>query len=184
MSQAYTLRTSKGSALTHTELDNNFNSQLGTSSGVRFGALGIGVAESTTGTIVASSNITAYSSDERLKTKFTPIADAILKVMQLTGYEYDWNEELCAQVGFPFANKHEHGVKAQEVQKVVPDAVTLAPFDRDEEGASVSGENYLTVDYTRLVPLLIQAVKEQQETIQQQAVKLLDLEQKLNKLVE
>lgn len=183
MSQSYTTRAGKGSALTHTELDNNFNG-LGTSSGVRFGALGVGAAEGSAGTILATATVTAYASDARLKTNFTPIANAIGKLLELTGYEYDWNEEVCNKVNFPFINKHEHGVKAQEVQKVVPDAVTLAPFDRGEDGISVSGENYLTVDYTKLIPLLIQAVKEQQELIQQQAVKLLDLEQKLNKLVE
>lgn len=178
MSQSFTLRNTKGSALTHAELDNNFNNQLGTVANVRFNSLGIGVAESgTAGTILATSNITAYSSDERLKTNFTPIQNAIKKLMSISGYEFDWDEEKCGALGFNFANKHEHGVKAQEIQKVIPDAVSPAPFDRAEDGSSASGENYLTVDYSRIVPLLIEAVKAQQLQIQ-------ELEAKLDKLVE
>lgn len=184
MSQSYTLRTSKGSALTHAELDNNF-SALGISSGVRFGALGVGATEGAAGTILATATVTAYSSDERLKTNFIPIANAIEKLFKIGGYEFDWNEEVCAELEFPYINKHEHGVKAQEIQKVIPDAVSLAPFDQgDEPGVSKSGEHYLTVDYARIVPLLIEAIKEQQQIITSQENRLTILEAKLAKLVE
>lgn len=176
MSQSFTLRNTKGSALTHAELDNNFNNQLGTVANVRFNSFGVGVAESgTAGTILASSNITAYSSDERLKTNFKPIQDAIKKLMSISGYEFDWDEQKCAELEFNFANKHEHGVKAQEIQKVIPDAVSPAPFDRADDGSSASGENYLTVDYARIVPLLIEAVKAQQVQIEALEAKLATL---------
>lgn len=175
MSQSFTLRNTKGSALTHAELDNNFGG-LGTASGVRFGALGIGVAEGAAGTISATATVTAYASDERLKTNFTPIANAIEKLFAIGGYEFDWNEEVCERLDFPYINKHEHGVKAQEVQKIIPDAVSLAPFDRTEEpGESKSGEHYLTVDYARIVPLLIEAIKAQQLQIQKLEAKLATL---------
>ena len=56
------------------------------------------------------------------------------------------------------------GVSAQSVQRVLPEAVALAPFDYETsetgEITSKSGENYLTVDYSRIVPLLIEALKE------------------------
>ncbi len=45
--------------------------------------------------------------------------------------------------------------------------IELAPFDRNQDGTSKSGENYLTVKYDRLIPVLIQAIKEQQEKIEQ-----------------
>jgi trimeric autotransporter adhesin len=73
------------------------------------------------------------------------------------------------------------GLIAQEVQKVAPQAVDLAPFDTEitstphdisdknagniEEKKSISGNNYLTVKYDKLVPLLVEAVKEQQKQI-------------------
>ena len=54
------------------------------------------------------------------------------------------------------------GVIAQEIQEVLPEAVAFAPFDRDENDNSKSGENYLTVRYEKIVPLLIEAIKELQ----------------------
>lgn len=170
MPQSFTLR-SAGATLTHTQLDNNF-SGLGTGSGVRFSALGVGVNEGSAGTITASSNITAYSSDQRLKTNFSQIQDPIDKLMSIGGYEFDWNKDLCAQLGFNYINLHEHGVKAQQIQKVIPDAVELAPFDRDDTGGSKSGEYYLTVNYPRIIPLLIEAIKAQQVQIDELQAKL------------
>jgi hypothetical protein len=63
--------------------------------------------------------------------------------------------------------KRHLGVLAQDVQEVFPEVIELAPFDRNQDGTSKSGENYLTVKYDRLIPVLIQAIKEQQEKIEQ-----------------
>ena len=62
-------------------------------------------------------------------------------------------------------DKKRVGLIAQDVQKVLPEVVSLAPFDRDMEGKSRSGKDYLTVDYASMVPLLIEAIKEQQKQI-------------------
>jgi hypothetical protein len=43
---------------------------------------------------------------------------------------------------------------------VLPEAVKLAPFDNDGNDNSISGENYLTVQYEKLVPLLLESIKE------------------------
>lgn len=117
------------------------------------------------GTFSARSNITAYASDTRLKQNFKTITNAVAKVNQIGGYEFDWDTDLCKSVGFAPSHTHEHGVKAQEIQSVMPDVVTLAPFDDDGSGASKSGNDYLTVRYEKLVPLLIEAIKEQSRDI-------------------
>ena len=64
------------------------------------------------------------------------------------------------------------GVSAQEVEKVLPEVVTNAPFDTDQMDQSRSGENYKTVEYEKLVPLLIEAIKEQQIQIDELKEKL------------
>ena len=70
------------------------------------------------------------------------------------------------------------GVSAQEVQKVLPEAVKLAPFDKNDYGESISGENYLTVQYEKLVPLLIEAIKEQQTQVEELKKEINILKQK------
>ena len=114
------------------------------------------------GTMYATGNVIAYYSDMRLKTKTGEIIGALDKVNKLSGFYYTIND-LGKSLGFK-DEQVQIGVSAQEVQSVVPEAVSAAPFDisRDEEtmGKSVSGEDYLTVQYERLVPLLIEAIKE------------------------
>jgi hypothetical protein len=123
------------------------------------------------GEFYARGNITAYSSDQRLKNNFQPIQNSLDKLEQIGGYEFDWDMDKCRSLGFAPAQMHEHGVKAQEIQKVVSDAVTLAPFD-DNGGESRTGENYLTVKYERLVPLLIEAIKELNAKVEELKKKL------------
>lgn len=122
------------------------------------------------GNFACRGNVTAYSSDLRLKENFVKIDSAIEKLNLINGYEFDWKLNKCKELGFEPENSREHGVIAQEIQKVVPDAVTLAPFDieNDPEKGKLSktGENYLTVKYERLVPLLIEAIKELNETVE------------------
>jgi len=110
------------------------------------------------GAIFATGNITAYYSDARLKDFKGKIGDALYKVSQLNGYYYTENEKAEE---FGYNNKElQVGVSAQEVKAVLPEVVSAAPFDLDEKGESKSGENYMTVNYEKLVPLLIEAIKE------------------------
>ena len=130
-----------------------------TSTTVRFNSIGIGTAASgTTGEIRATGNITAYYSDKRLKKDIEPIDNALEMLMGIRGVRYVQNE-IAAAMGYndPAVQV---GVIAQEVQAVLPEAVTAAPFDIGMDGKSMSGEDYLTVRYDRIIPLLIQAVKE------------------------
>ena len=80
------------------------------------------------------------------------------KVKSLNGYLYVENE-LAKSWGFD-SGEQQVGVSAQEVQAVLPQVTAHAPFDRGTDGQSLSGQNYMTVRYDRLVPLLIEAIKE------------------------
>jgi hypothetical protein len=133
-------------------------------------SLGVGTAASgTTGEIRATNAITSFYSDERLKENITEIDNAIQKVMSLRGVTYTSNQ---LAESFGYTNKEEQvGVIAQDVEKVLPQIVKPAPFDiiSLQEGIEISrsGENYKTVQYEKLVPLLIQAIKEQQVMIEE-----------------
>jgi len=111
-----------------------------------------------TGAFTATGDITAYYSDDRLKINLGEITDALEKVKSLRGFNYIENS-LAKSFGFE-EDANQIGVSAQEVEKVLPEALRLAPFDRNAEGTSKSGENYLTVQYEKLTPLLIEAIKE------------------------
>jgi hypothetical protein len=94
--------------------------------------------------------IAYYSSDERLKENITPIPNALSKVQLISGNTYDWKEG--------FDNIHPHkgndvGVIAQEIEKVLPQVV----INRDN--------GYKAVDYEKIVPLLIEAIKELSDKI-------------------
>ena len=112
----------------------------------------------------ATGDITAFSSDERLKTKVGLIENPLDKVCSLTAFKYIHNET-ARQNGFTDDNVYV-GLSAQEVQKVLPEVVKPAPFDEGTsydvgKGKSKSGENYLTIQYERIVSLLVEAVKEE-----------------------
>jgi hypothetical protein len=130
-----------GSAnITITAAATNVNTQLA--------SLGVGTAASgTAGEIRATNNITAYYSDDRLKTKLGNIEDALAKVRTLSGFYYEANET-AQNLGYEAVR--EVGVSAQQVQAVQPEIVVPAPID----------DRYLTVRYDRLIPLLIEAIKE------------------------
>ena len=111
------------------------------------GALSATSGLSITGAITATGDITAGTSDDRLKDRFGNIPDALNKVLKLNGFYYTHNKT-AQQLGL--VNKGQRvGVSAQEVLKVLPEVIRDAPID----------ESYMTVDYARMVPLLIEAIK-------------------------
>ena len=125
------------------------------------GSLAVGTAATgTAGTILASGEITAYSSDSRLKLNVTKIDGALYKLSLINGVMFDWNVAKAETLGFNPAYTHDVGVIAQEIEAILPEAVRPAPFDRNEDGSSKSGDGYLTVQYEKLTALLIEAVKE------------------------
>lgn len=99
------------------------------------------------GNITASQNVFAtaffYSSDRILKTNIRVLEGALDKVLQLQGVSFDWKA-----TGEPSI-----GLIAQDVEKVYPEAV------------STDAEGIKSIDYSKLVAVLIEAVKEQQAEI-------------------
>jgi hypothetical protein len=121
---------------------------LNTGNNYQINSLGVGTAGSgTAGEIRATNNITAYYSDDRMKTNLGNIPDALAKLKTLNGFYYEANDVAQAM---GYEAKKEVGVSAQQVQAVMPEVVAPAPID----------DKYLTVRYERLVPLLIEAIKE------------------------
>ena len=115
-----------------------------------------------TGHLLASQNVYAYYSDERLKAKDGVIEDALGMIGSLDTFYYYENDK-AKELGHD-NDRRQIGVSAQQVEAIMPEAVAPAPFDlqSDNKGNkwSKSGEDYLTVDYPRLVPLLIKGIQE------------------------
>ena len=115
----------------------------------RFNSIGVNTnASGSAGDVRATGNITAYYSDERLKNFEGKIPNALEKISQLNGYYYTENET-AKSLGYNNPNR-QVGVSAQEVEKVLPEIVTAAPIS----------DEYKTVYYEKLIPLLIEAIKE------------------------
>jgi hypothetical protein len=110
------------------------------------GALGVGTSSPTTAGLIRATNdvIAFYSSDERLKDNKVLLTQALDKVNQLNGYEFDW----IPMVGIHENEGHDIGVIAQEVEKLFPEIVTT----RDN--------GYKAVKYEKLTAVLIEAIKE------------------------
>lgn len=119
-------------------------------------SLGVGTPSSNVGgEIRATGTITAHYSDERLKDIEGVIDNAVEKVLSINGYYFKENATAKA-LGYADDNR-QVGVSAQEVLAVLPEVVKPAPID----------SQYYAVQYEKIVPLLIQAIKELHQEIQQ-----------------
>lgn len=104
------------------------------------------------GDFTASGNITAYS-DIRLKTNIHPIQDALAKVQQMQGVSYERKSDGEKKIGFI----------AQDLQKVLPEVVIE------------NHDGLLSVDYGNIVALLTEAIKEQQQQIEDMKLEIKEL---------
>ena len=98
--------------------------------------------------IEASGDVIAFgSSDERLKDNITPISEPLYKLSKVGGYTFDWNDKQDTYKG------HDVGVIAQEIEEVLPQVVTTR------------GNGYKAVKYEKIVPLLIESIKELKQEV-------------------
>ena len=91
------------------------------------------------------------------------VDEPLNRLEKLRAVYYEQNE-LARRFGYQSTSRHV-GYLAQEVQDALPEAVAPAPFDSNKYGHSISGEKYLTVMYSKIVPLLVQSLKEQKDQI-------------------
>jgi len=125
---------------------------LTTTNDYRVNSLGVGTpASGVTGEIRAAYDITAYYSDDQLKTRLGYIENAVEKVRTLDAFYYEANETAQA---LGYVAKREVGLSAQQVQKIMPEITPPAPID----------DKYLTIKYERMIPLLVAAIKEMSDT--------------------
>ena len=121
-------------------------------------------------TIFCTGEITGFSSvsDETLKQDITPFTDALKVLGEISSYRFKWSEEM----GTGRAGKADIGLLAQEVEKVLPEAVYEAGFLGTED------ETIKTIRYERLVPVLVQAIKELESTVTALQARVKELEDK------
>jgi hypothetical protein len=136
-----------------TSIDGSAVTFTSTTQNSQFNSIGVGTAGSgTAGQIRATNDITAfYSSDASLKENVKTIDNALAKIEKINGVEFDWTDAFIEAQGGEddyFVRKHDIGVIAQEIEAVLPEVVATR-----EDGIKA-------VKYDRIVPLLIEAIKE------------------------
>jgi len=104
-------------------------------------------------------DFTAGYSDMRLKTHRGKIEDALDKVCTLDGFYYERNEK-AIELGYE-GGELRVGLSAQQVKEVLPEVIKSAPINTD------LGTDYMTLDYERIVPLLVEAIKELKEEVEE-----------------
>ncbi len=120
------------------------------------------------------------ASDERAKTNITPIASALSIVSKLRPVTYNFDFNKYPNMGLN--TEMEYGFIAQEVREVLPEIVRTKMLDAnacEEQGANGTNESndqeFVMMDYTRIIPILTKAIQEQQLLIEK-------LEQRINEL--
>tara|TARA_X000001388_G_scaffold58901_1_gene44310 strand:- start:663 stop:1832 length:1170 start_codon:yes stop_codon:yes gene_type:complete len=114
------------------------------------------------GKLMAENDVIAFASDKRLKENIVEISNPLDKIQQVRGVYFDWNQK-SKEEGFKAAReKNEIGMIAQEVEQIIPQAIEPAPFNKE----------YKTIKYDRLIPLLVECIKDQQKQIDELKNKL------------
>lgn len=116
------------------------------------------------GNMVASGNVSAYS-DPRLKENFKRVVNPLNILAQLDGGTFDWKHGIAHTQCK--AGKHDYGILADQVEAVMPEIVT--------QSIELDGESYRTVDYSKIVPVLIEAMKELNATVVRQGREIAEL---------
>ena len=129
------------------------------------GAAAIGGDLGAGGDVTGGGDVTAtafyYTSDRRLKENVLPIASPLEKVLLIDGVSFTWKKDGVKSLGFV----------AQDVEEVFPELVKT----------SAGEEGYKSVQYANIVPVLVEAIKEQQKQIAEIQEEVLQLKQNESK---
>ena len=100
------------------------------------------------------------SSDVRFKKNIVPLENSLEKILALRGVSYEWNEFINSIRDGYLLNVSIIGMIAQEVEKIIPQIVGTWKLNDDLEDAK-------SLEYQRIIPYLVEAIKEQQKQIDQ-----------------
>lgn len=126
-------------AITSTTITTN-NNTINAGTGSITGGIITGSTLRSTGDVVAY-----YVSDSRLKENKVPLSNSVERLQKIEAYSFDWkevDESICTRKG------HDVGLLAQEVREILPEAI----LERDN--------GYLSLDYIKMIPLLVSSIKE------------------------
>jgi hypothetical protein len=135
---------------------------------VRIGTAGTSVAAKLQvgGDIRATGEVVAYAaSDKNLKDNIQKIQSPLEIISKIGGYTFDWNKNQQTYTG------KDYGVIAQEIEEVMPELVITR-----ESG-------YKAVNYEKIIPLLIESIKEQQNAIVAQQTEIKELREVINNIL-
>ena len=120
------------------------------------------------GILHADNDVIAFSStissDRKLKENIRPLENSLDKVLTLEGVKFDWKDDK--------RDNDQLGFIAQDVEKVLPELV------KEVETLKVEGETHKVVNYDGVVPVLVEAMKEQQKLINRLEERIKELENK------
>jgi hypothetical protein len=112
------------------------------------------------GSITATGDVVAFStSDKRHKNTIVLISDALSKVSKLNGVTWEWNDDVDSVT----KETPKTGLIAQEVQEVLPEVV------------KERGDGFLALDYSKMMGLMVEAIKEQQQHIDNLTIQVEEL---------
>lgn len=156
--------TGSGTAFTVT---NHMTADLISVNGSGSNALNVanGITASTGQFTTINANSHSHVSDVRAKTRIKPLTNALDKIKRLVGIKYKMKTAAGTTEDFPTMDGYQYGVLAQDSALVVPSAVT---YDAEEDHENVNGwARAYGVDYGSLVAVLIEAVKELSERVEE-----------------
>jgi hypothetical protein len=109
-----------------------------------------------------------FLSDKNYKKNFAPLNNALAKVKQMKGWYYDWDTQKHPNLGL--SETRQLGFMAQEVSNILPEAVSKSP------------EGTVLMNYNAIIPVLTEAIKEQETIIESQKTTIESLEERVNRL--